>query len=53
MTDLQKLQEARDALAWILKIAELNYDDVKLKTNGARTLARIADKAHETLEKTK
>ena len=39
-----------EALEWILKIADVNYEqDGKLRHQGARTLKRIAEKAEAAL----
>ena len=44
--------ELADALEWIDKIASVNYEqDEKLRSQGARTLIRISDKAREALTK--
>lgn len=47
---LSRLREAEEALEWISEIATKNYEqDEKLRSVGARTLKRIADKARTAL----
>jgi len=46
-----RIAEMEDALSWIKNIADVNYEqDTKLRTQGARTLARISKRATTCLQ---
>ena len=47
-----RIADMEDALQWIRKIADINYEqDTKLRTQGARTLMRISERALSSLQK--
>ena len=46
-----RIADMEDALQWIQKIADINYEqDTKLRTQGARTLMRISERALSSLK---
>jgi len=54
-TDIKQLKaqiaEMQETLQWIKNIADVNYEqDTKLRTQGARTLARISKRAASCLQ---